>query len=454
MSCSIDPEFLYFDQDTKLFRTTEDIGIDTQYYTRDPETDEFVEASSKRILGGKTRKGRKSRNGRTVKFHRGGVGKKPVGEKSVAKSVRAKSAGAKSVAKSAGAEEKLVKIRKNCDANAGEMLVIIVLVKGSEYCNTTETPTVTGLHIAINNEITALLDDGPTTAYQARAGGYGMYIADMRTRTTKQLQDYSKTFADSLINNFGGIAGFRSITDCKLNGKGCDKGDKADVQARFNGDLQKFSVKWCKNATQTNYSMYTLLTEVNERKIEANGYIDSLKATKRAVAATYTAENMPIITTMLTPAENTVQIKDQIRANRKPLNALYYVPRGGIPVEGGPPGMHYWRLMSSAINSFNAPLAMLCAKYIYPIDDTNPMWEFNGSTLKNLNLNRVFSDMTPPVLLATNDYYTGGNAKIFYHLVVTFSDGAVTTHKIEIRFKSGNMCDGTAPQMMAYPMDV
>ena len=115
--------------------------------------------------------------------------------------------------------------------------------------------------------------------------------------------------------------------------------------------------------------------------------------------------------------------------------------------------MHYWRVLSEAIDAFNGPLAMLCAKYIYPIDDTNPMWEFNGSTLKNLNLNRVFSDMTPPVLLATNDYYTGGNAKIFYHLVVTFSDGAVTTHKIEIRFKSGNMCDGTAPQMMAYPMD-
>lgn len=442
MSCSIDPEFLYFDQDTKLFRTTEDIGIDTQYYTRNPETDEFVEASSKRILGGKTRKGRKSRNGRTVKFHRGGVG-----AKSAAKSVIAK-IGAKSVAKSvaeyAGDDEKpaLVKIRKNCEANAGELLVMIVLVKGSEYCNATETPTVAGLHRAINNEIAALLDDTSTTAYPARGGGYGMYIADMRTRTTKQLQDYSKTFADSLINNFGGIAGFRTITDSKLNGKGCDKGDKADVVVNFNGILQKLSVKWCKGATQTNYSMYTLLKEVNERKVEANRYIDSLKAAKRAVAATYTDENGPIKT------------KELIREHRDSFNALYYVPRGGVPVEGGPPGMHYWRVLSEAIDAFNGPLAMLCAKYIYPIDDPAPMWEFNGSSLKNLNLNSVFSDMTPPVLLPTNAYYTGGNAKIFYQLVVTFLDGVETRHKIEIRFKSGNLCDASAPQMMAYPMDV
>lgn len=446
MSCSIDPEFLYFDQDTKLFRTTEDIGIDTQYYTRDPETDEFVEASSKRILGGKSRKGRKSRNGRTVKLHRGGVGKKSVGaEKSVAKSVIAK-IGAKSVAKSVADvdEEKhtLVKIRKNCEANAGELLVMIVLVKGSEYCNTTERPTVAGLHGAINNEISALLDDTSTTAYPARAGGYGMYIADMRTRTTKQLQTYSILFCDSLINNFGGIAGFRTITDCKLNGKGCDKGDKADVVVNFNGILQKLSVKWCKGATQTNYSMYTLLKEVNERKVDANRYIDSLKAAKRAVAAMYTSESGPIKT------------KEQIREHRDPLNALYYVPRVGIPAEGGPPGMDYWRLMSEAIDAFNAPLAMLCAKYIYPIDDPAPMWEFNGSSLKNLNLNSVFSDMTPPVLLPTNEYYTGGNAKIFYHLVVTFLDGAVTTHKIEIRFKSGNLCDASAPQLMAYPIDM
>jgi hypothetical protein len=54
----------------------------------------------------------------------------------------------------------------------------------------------------------------------------------------------------------------------------------------------------------------------------------------------------------------------------------------------------------------------------------------------------------------TNAYYTGGNAKIFYQLVVTFLDGAETRHKIEIRFKSGNLCDASAPQMMAYPMDV
>jgi len=261
------------------------------------------------------------------------------------------------------------------------------------------------------------------------------YRIDIKARPRIKMLAYAKSFAGNLKRLDIG-----SITDVILLGIGGDIENKSDVTCHgiIGGVSTKigFSVKMGK-PTKINAA----LSNVQENLPVKRERLD-ITGLKSAAVDEFFKQNTQIQKTG----------KADGKTNRAALNKFFVNMK--LPM---------WQRYNEWILSHSDSIANYLANCLYSQSSAFPVYECSDRTLVHLNKYQVLSSRLVSSVsnVSSNRWNTGKVAKLFYVLKIQLQEtgtkkGTKITSdinlKIELRFKSGNYCDGSSPQFFAFEL--
>ena len=313
--------------------------------------------------------------------------------------------------------------RKNTVAQATELIVCIVL----SLFNNGNQIALLNIEREIGRMYQLNITDAIPSMYGANSDKIRDYIIDLKARPKVKMLAYARHFFDNLEE-----IGIGSIRDVRLLGIGSDIENKSDVtcNGKIGVETTKigFSVKMGK-PTKINAA----LSNIQEKIVVVGGRLDII-GLKSAAVDQFFIENVHIEQTGKTDG----------KTYRDDFNGFFVNMQ--LPM---------WQQYNQWILENSHNIAHYIANCLYSQFSDFPVYECSDTTLVHLNKYDVIS----ATLVTTNRWDTGNVAKLFYVLSINVKETATEEEsninlKIELRFKSGNYCDGSSPQFFAFELPV
>ena len=248
---------------------------------------------------------------------------------------------------------------------------------------------------------------------------FNKYKEDIEKRKDNDINKYISKFVNEFQEKNIKI---NEITEIYLEGKnetspkikelnrGQDiKNCKADVYFELiDKTIIGVSIKQDNKCTKSNYSVEKILDSIKEKE---KGNLSNLR--KKLL--------------------ETTGFKEFEKDKRKDVNTLFYDSNN-----------EYWKEMKQEINEYNEIIKKRLIEYLYPVNLSYDIWEFDGEKIENLKINidnSTFKEHEPY-------YYTKKGirrkaAKLFYQLIIDNKK-----YRVEIRWK-GNI-HGSSPQFQIH----